>query len=234
MPGFIINGLGVGPSSVRETSRKHRFLVRLLNPLSSDLLFFAKKFDPPQVEFDRIVMHHGQDEIYLPGKNRWLQCGLSFYRIHSTNGDRAAAELYDWWSKVVLRVNRSELNEDASSKSPLKRNGEVHILDGAGNSSYVYVLYGIWPQKISPDPFDFSDSAISEIKVILMVDKVKEVRGPSEESATAHCDGAGAGPIPVRNDVAIDNVQGQPLNPQAPPVELKAGGVGRPVRPAQV
>ena len=43
MPGFNIGGQGGDQPNTTETTRKHRYLVKVMNPLSTDLLFFAKK-----------------------------------------------------------------------------------------------------------------------------------------------------------------------------------------------
>lgn len=166
-----------------ESTRKHRFLVRLFDPLSSDLLFFARKIVIPAVEIDRVVMHHKQEEIYLPGKHRYQQCEINFYRAHDTNGDRAARELYDWWANNFLSVKTSSLLADPSG-SVRKRNGEVQVLDGKGDAAYKYKLYGVWPQKMTPDTFDFSDDNISEISCVFLVDKVKEESGVGALFAT--------------------------------------------------
>lgn len=181
MPGFNIGGDGTGQPNTVEVSRKHRFLVRILNPLSRDLLFFAHKFSLPPLEIDRVVMHHKQEEIYLPGKHRYQQCEIGFYRAHDGEGDRAAREIYAWWAKGLLDVDASTLLADPSG-TPYKRTCEVHILDGFGETAYKYILYGVWPGKVSPDSLDFSDNNVSDINLTLNVDKVKEEKGAVERN----------------------------------------------------
>jgi len=179
MPGFNIGGSGTGPNNIKEVSRKHRYLVRLFNPLSNDLLFFARKVVLPAVEIDRITMHHKQEEIYLPGKHRFQQCEINFYRVHDNNGDWAAREIYNWWSNNLLRLSESRLLGGGTPAGVLKRNGEIHILDGHGNTAYKHLIFGVWPNKVSPDTLDFADNSIAEISVNFTVDKVKEESGIS-------------------------------------------------------
>lgn len=184
MPGFNIGSHGDGPPNTQEASRKHRYLVKVMNPLSTDLLFFARKVTLPIVEIDRIVMHHKQEEIYLPGKHRIQTCDINFYRVHDHGGDKAAREIYNWWSKNVISLENSGLASDDQGTFD-KKNAEIHVLDGSGITVYKYLLYGIWPNKISPDALDFSDSSIAEIVATFVVDKLKEEPGSGSGSSAS-------------------------------------------------
>lgn len=213
MPGFNIGGSGGGASNVEETSRKHRFLVRIFNPLSTDLLFFARKVVLPALDVDRIVMHHKQEEIYFLGKHRYQQCEINFYRVHDQGGDRAAREIYEWWSSNLLNISTSSLLADDTNGSMRKRSAEIHVLDGTGNTAHKYFLFGLLPQKVSPDTLDASDNSISEISVNLLVDKVREESGTSTRSAN-----------PVPCDPVRIQITPPPVFISSPP---SPGGVGQ-------
>ncbi len=184
MPGFNIGNQGEGPPNTQETSRKNRYLVKVMNPLSTDLLFFARKVTIPEVEIDRVVMHHKQEEIYLPGKHHIQTCEVRFYRIHDHGGDKAAREIYNWWSRSVIDIEHSSLAANDQGTFD-KKNAEIHLLDGSGITIYKYLLYGIWPHKMSPDSLDFSDSSIAEIGVTFNVDKIKEEPGSGSGSSAS-------------------------------------------------
>lgn len=174
MPGFNITGEDVGGEPhTTEASRRHRYLVNIMGPLSRTLTFFAHKVTIPVIEFDRIVMHHKQDEIYLPGKQRWSPCEVSFYRIHDGSGDLAAIELYNWWAKTILNINTAGLVGNSRGAID-KRTCEIHMLTGNGQPIYKYIMYGVWPQKATPSSLDASDSAIADIQITLQIDKMIE------------------------------------------------------------
>lgn len=196
-------GSGGTEANTVEASRRHRYLITLMDPLTRVLLFYAHKVTIPAMEIDRIVMHHGQDEIYLPGKNRWSTLEISFYRAHDTNGDMAARDIRKWMGTTLINLAQSKINASGGGASiptdggqtiitqsggPDKRTCEIQVLDGFGDPVYVYKIYGVWPQKSTPDPMDFTDSAIADITVIFQVDKVEEIPVASVVRETKACD----------------------------------------------
>lgn len=182
MPGFNIGGTGGGPPNTIETSRKHRYLLRVLQPLTRDILIVANKIQPPQAEIDRVTIHHKQDEIYTPGKQRWSPAEITFYRRHASfdsgTCDEAARQLYEWWATSMLILQESKIARNDAG-GPYKRDVILEVLDGTGQVSWVYNMYGVWPSKMSPDSFDASDNSIANIVATLQVDKVKEECGPT-------------------------------------------------------
>jgi hypothetical protein len=208
MPGFNIGnfaGQDNAPGNVYETSRRHRYLIKLLPPVARAILLVSHKCGRPTPEIDRIVMHRGQDEIYLPGKNRWLPIEISFYEIHgqATGGrgvgpgglqlqpvqpvqaggtDITASELFAWWASQVVIIRQSTI------RTSFKGTGEIDLLDGADQPVLLYKLYGIWPSKVSPDTLDYSDNSICEITVTLQMDKCdEEARTASHFTAIPAC-----------------------------------------------
>jgi hypothetical protein len=204
MPGFNITVEGVvcrgdsTPANTSETSRRHRYILQVLQPLSRDLLIVSHKCGRPTPEIDRIVMHHGQDEIYMPGKNRWLPIEISFYDVHSAGGtDNTAKEIYNWWSASVLDIEESAISQ------PFKRDGNLYLLDSAGRPVWEYQLLGTWPSKVSPDSLDYSDNSISEITVTLQMDKCREVVRENADRAVNADPCEPTEPLPVLRRVII-------------------------------
>lgn len=215
IPGFNIGGTGGQEANTREASRRHRFLVHVMEPLTRQLLFYAHKVTIPAMEVDRIVMHHGQDEIYFPGKNRWSSLEIAFYRAHDTNGDMAAREIRKWMGQSLIDLKQSKINAAGGGggggdggggggggqqvlSSPGMAGGNVdkrtcviQVLDGAGSPVYVYTIHGAWPQKSTPDPMDFTDSSVADITVIFQVDKVEEEAVGAAQVETKMCDDSG-------------------------------------------
>jgi len=168
MPGFIVNGQGSGPSSTLETARRHRWKFLTLDPIK-DILLFAHKSGRPGPEFDKVIMHHGQDQIQFPGKNKWASIDVSFYQVVGAKNDVAGA-IYEWWSKSVVDISKSRI-------SLIKRTCELQLLDGVGDAVYIYMMYGCYISKVKPDDLDYTSSAISEITFTLEMDKVIEKSG---------------------------------------------------------
>ncbi len=179
MPGFIIphafgqarsDALGVGAAV--ESVRKHRWAFYTLRGVN-DIFLYAKVTERPQPEIDVITVHHCQDEIYYPGKNRWKPLELTLYEPVTYQGfPRTTAFVYFWWAQNVVVLARSRL---ATNK--FKINCRLVLLDGFGNALYTYMLYGCWPAKVTPSQLDYLSSELAEISVTLQVDKVEELVG---------------------------------------------------------
>jgi len=166
VPGFNIgrdNQAGQ-PGATVETARQHRWKFATLKPLS-DILIYAHKAGRPKVEIDRGILHHIQDQICFPGKQKWLPIDISFYHV-ITNTD-AAFKIYQWWSSKVLDIARSSINLE-------KVTCTLEMLDGKGTSTYRYTMYGCWPSKVTPEELDYASTKISEVTFTLEMDKAKE------------------------------------------------------------
>jgi hypothetical protein len=166
MPGFNIgqNNQAAQPGAAVESARQHRWKFATLDPLK-DILIYAHKSGRPKVEFDRAQLHHSQDVLWFPGKQKWLPIDVSFYHI-ITNTD-SAYKIYQWWSTRVVNLASSTINI-------VKQACTLELLNGEGTSIYKYTMYGCWPSKITPDELDYASSKVGEITFTLEMDKAKE------------------------------------------------------------
>lgn len=183
MPGFFITGVedcadngpmgdqGDVPRGTVETARKYRFEFSVFEPLE-DILIYAHRAQRPRPEIDSITIHHSQEEIYTPGKNRWMPIDISFYEAVQNEDDQVASLIYDWWSTNVLDINNSVI-----TSNEYKKDCELTMLDGENNVIWKYAMYGCWPPKITPDDVDYSDTTIAEISFTLKMDKAQEFNG---------------------------------------------------------
>jgi len=170
MPGFRIAGLGGAPTSpdnTTETARRNRYIFQSLNPLRS-ILLFCHKASRPVPEIDRITMHHGQDEIYFPGKNRWLPIDIAFYEGVQANKDVVAQQIYNWWAGNVVIIFESRI------APTFKLDAMFSMVDGQNRPIWTYKLISCWPLKVTPDQLDYGDHNISEITVQLAYEKAIE------------------------------------------------------------
>lgn len=169
-----------GPDIDVEFARTNRWLFEVLPPfgtIKDGILLYAHKCTRPTPEIDQIVIHHGQDEIYRPGKNRWSPIDITFYEKTKSLSDipklvdEAAERVYKWWSESVL-----VLRESRHGKQEGFPNGILKMLDGYGNTIWEYNLYQCWPTKVTPSDLDYADGNIAEITVTIRFNKAKECR----------------------------------------------------------
>ena len=166
IPGFNIGNVFMSgrPAADIELARQHRWKFATLDPLKA-ILIYAHKSGRPKVEIDRAQLHHIQDVIWFPGKQKWLPIDVSFY--HTVGSTDAAFEIYKWWSTKVLDIERARINLT-------KQDCTLELLDAAGKSTYRYTMYGCWPSKVTPDELDYASSKIDEITFTLEMDKARE------------------------------------------------------------
>jgi len=195
MPGFYIPGAiescldenafkgsagsYLGPDPNMEYARNNRWLLEFLEPfgnIQNGILVYAHKCSRPSAEIDEIKIHHGQDEIYRPGKNKWNPVDFTFYEKSPGDEDsynEAAERIYKWWSDTTIILRESRHGE---IRNYLK-SCNLQMLDGVGRRIWEYQLYECWPLKVSSSDLDYSDGSISEITVTIRFNKVKESRG---------------------------------------------------------
>ena len=178
MPGFQIStdaGNTEGPRHIIETARNHRFKLEVLEPFgstSTGILLYLEKCTRPTPEFDQIVIHNGQDEIYRPGKSRWLPVEFTFYEVLNSGGNKndAADKIYQWWGQTMLDIQQSSLNPAAN----FYKRAELAMLDGEGNAIWKYYLYDCWPLKVTPSDLSYADTELGRISVTLHYNKAEE------------------------------------------------------------
>lgn len=168
MPGFSIESVG-GPSPTTESVRAHRWRVQIPTLRGQDLLeFYAQSCDRPISDSDRITLHHGINEIYMPGKYRWQPVVIKFYDVITSAG-RMSDYLYRWWSQATYDIDRHRI----VNNSNLKREVFIDLENGRGNAIVRYILYGAWPQKISPSNLDYTSNDVAQVAVTLSYDATK-------------------------------------------------------------
>lgn len=181
MPGFIISDPSgtkceeKGPKSIAqsnlETARSHRWEITIyaLSSEGANIAVYAHKCGRPSHETAIITYHHSQNEIYMPGKDKWNPIDISFYETKLyDNAGQTAAEIYKWWGKSVLEYKNSKI------LGGFKKTIDIKSLDGMGEEFYKYKLLGAWPSKITPTELDYSSNDIAEITVTVVYDKAQE------------------------------------------------------------
>jgi hypothetical protein len=164
VPGFNINNnQTTQPSAKIEVARQHRWKFATLDPLK-DILIYAHKSGRPKVTIDKATLHHQQDCVYFPGKEKWSPIDISFYQ--SIDND-VAGTIRKWWSVNVVNIATSVINLT-------KYTCTLEMLNGRGAAVYRYTMYGCWPSQITPDELDYVSTRISEVTFTLEMDKSTE------------------------------------------------------------
>jgi hypothetical protein len=167
MPGFNIPdgeaAFQFSPRATIETRRRHRWRFSTLSESVKDILIYALKADRPKPVIDKITIHHGQDRIYIPGKNHWEPIDVTFYEVENPD---AAQKITDWLQEVVL-FDMAELNGD------FRAQGNLEMLDGSGDPTWTAKLFNCWPVQMTPEQLDYSSSEISTITVTISYDKAQ-------------------------------------------------------------
>jgi len=179
MPGFNIQAQGCGgggggnsrANPNTEVARNHRYLLETIGPLTP-FACYAKKCSRPSMEVDKIIMHHGQDEISMAGKQRWNPIEITFYEV--VQGISVVAQaLHQWAGKQTIDINSSSVG----SQSAYKKDCMLAMLDGQGSPIWMYKMLGCWPSKISPCELSYTDTELAEVTVTLEINKAIEVGG---------------------------------------------------------
>jgi hypothetical protein len=185
--------LSDGPNHSIETARNYRFTVPFFKPLETlgtlpnsskpnGLQFHVKSIQRPKMEFDEIIIHNGQDEIYRPGKMRWLPIDITFYEVTNEKAEKdlMAESFYDWWSRRVADISTSRLRRAGiwtdDPNSGFYFNAQIDMLNGYGDPMWSYILYDCWPKSSGGSDLDYQSNDISEAKVTLRYNKAIELK----------------------------------------------------------
>lgn len=165
MPGFGINQSS-GPPNTVETHRAYRYILSSMDKLQP-FVAFAKSCERPSIIIDTMIVHHGQDEISVPGKQRWNPITIEFYDMPGIS-----SALNDWAQNNTVHVSSSTTGQ----QSQYKKNFELSMLNGAGSPIWVYHLYDAWPSSVKPSKLSYEDTSIATIEVILQIIKCTQTK----------------------------------------------------------
>jgi len=187
-PGRAFVG-GTGGGSGVDLGRVYRWLVRIRNVGSNTEIEFAlaaKKISRPEFTFEKITIHQGQNEMYLPGKYKWSPIEIEFYEklelkdVNPTgrNGafrvdyapteSKSTAMLRRWWSQTVSDYKLHSINPS------FKKIIDIYMTDGNGRPAHVWKLFGAWPMSVSGSSFDNTSTELSTSTVKISYDTAEE------------------------------------------------------------
>jgi hypothetical protein len=193
MPGFNIPRPGRQAtksygSNTQEAGRMHRFAVSITADgagisagptLGSDITFNVKTVTRPGVEYDEIIVHSGQNQIPLPGKDKFKPIEISFYEALSNDGSGFKDMLTDGLHRSLPSLNyAASYYWTGFLRANYKFNMKIFMLDGKGNKYLTYSLFGCHVSSLDPGDLSYADNEISTTTVTIKYDKYV-VRGMS-------------------------------------------------------
>lgn len=169
---IIANGGRIKPSPTADPLRKYRYLFEVMtidqgneSPLEKAqiLSLYMESCDRPKFEFDKITIHNGQDEIYRPGKSRWLPIKLSTYEVIDDSGYVTLEVIKNWRTKVLMAEKHGTLNRI----SDIHKTCRITMEDGLGAAVWRFMLYDCWISNMSPSPLSYSANELTSYELEL-------------------------------------------------------------------
>jgi len=174
MPGFNIYGEGASssPDALVEAGRLHRWRVDFKG--GERFALYAHSCQRPSPEFSIIIIHHGINEIKMPGKYKWSPVTIKFYEI-GDEVNMTARAIFKLWSGGlsgnVLDIRKQHIVKQFYNEL------KVTMEDGAGGNYWEYTLYRAWPSKVDPTELTYTSSDIATVSVTFNYDAADEARG---------------------------------------------------------
>lgn len=180
MPGFNIGGIGgVGPSNTVEVRRKHRWRFATLGrgvgigvgspgPWRPEALLLLQSASRPSFTLEEVEMHHNQEVAYLAGKQTWEPVALMWYDAEQ-NPD-IAGEVYTWINTVV-----DIASVQVTVPGNYKRQASLEMLDGIGNATETWQMFGTWPTSANWQELDYTSTELQTCEVSMRYDRALRV-----------------------------------------------------------
>jgi len=119
------------------------------------------------MDIDTVTIHHRQNEVYLPGKHKWLPIRLTLY----TKQKDTLKKLGELRKKTVDPETMKNKSFQSSAVSLLS----IYALDGKGSKIWVWELNGAWVQKIEHPAFNYENSDLATVDVSVVYDWAREM-----------------------------------------------------------
>lgn len=169
MPGFMIEGKGQGPSNElggSDVHRIHRWSFEWTG-LGKEVQDYALNCTRPTLDIDTVTIHQRQNEAYLPGKHRWAPIRLTLYVMQK-----------DTLQKLKQLRDKTVTTNEGMNNYAMERNSvsqmTLQALNGEGQVIYKWILEGCWISKIEHPTFNYDNSDLATVEVMVAYDYAKE------------------------------------------------------------
>ena len=145
------------------------------DPNPGTFYYYVKSISRPTVSIDKITIHAGQDERFLPGKIHYNPVDITFYDTINGNTFPRPSNQDNYENFLVvdnsstislLRMLQNAVHNRYSRTNKLRQyNIKIEQLLGNGSVAWAYILEGAWPMEYSSSNMDHASSDISETTV---------------------------------------------------------------------
>lgn len=191
MPGFNIQPTGggysaSGPSNTVEMRRQNRWVFETIGrgrgTFSQSELLLLESAARPKWKFDDKEWHHNQERAYLAGKISWDPITLKWY--DSEQAPDISKGIYQWF-ETVQNIGTVAV----AHPKDYKRQASLAMLDGTGQTTERWVMYGTWPQDYDGGALSYSDSNLMVITAIMRYDRAQRIceQTPTPQPVTQSC-----------------------------------------------
>ena len=187
MPGFFIAATGNGggaqfgnnsPSNIIETRRSYRWYFQTLGRGSSDWspkeLLLLQKAKRPTFKYSELTMDHQQDKAYYAGKQEWEAITLTWYDVEQEPDTSRGLYI---WLETVCNLSNMKVNHPSN----YKKQARLKLVDGAGNDSETWDLYGTWPTNFNWQELDYTNDAILTCEATMRYDRAIRDCAPAQK-----------------------------------------------------
>jgi hypothetical protein len=186
MPGFNIPRPGRQSaksygSNTQEAGRMHRFAVSITTEgadvsagqcFGPAVTFNVKSVTRPGVEYDEIIVHSGQSQIPLPGKDKFKPIEITFYEGLDSDGSRFKDMLTDGLHRSLPSLNYGAgYYWSGFLWGNYKFNMKIFRLEGRGNKYLTYSLFGCYVASLDPGDLSHTDNELSTTTATIKYNK---------------------------------------------------------------
>lgn len=126
-------------------------------------------------------MHHRTEDVSYPGKISYEPMVLVFY----SRAGETLKEIREWFDSKVYDVFSSHTMDNPDDRIDVF----LEELDGMGDPTYRYSMYGAYIVERSGSVADFADTNIAELTIVIRFNKMVETNlGISSKSTSPECE----------------------------------------------
>jgi len=144
------------------------------NDAFKDLKLILLSCSRPSVSHSPVEVHHFNDRFYLAGKPEYQSIEFTMYDAQPSEGGPWASELIEQWGNLVFNpTTNAMLPAEGGGTTGYKRDCVLTMMDGEGNDSLSWKLYGCFPETINYNAtgLDYSASESLTVTVTMRIDK---------------------------------------------------------------
>jgi len=191
MPGFNVQPFGggysaEGPSNTVEVRRKHRWVFETLgrgtSTFSQAELLVLQSASRPSFKFEETDMHHNQEQVWFAGKQNWDPVTMVWYDVEQSPD--ISRGIYHWLETVVNMQSIA-----VAHPRFYKRTASLILLDGTGQTTEQWQMFGTWPVTINWQELDYTSTDLMTCETTMRYDRAVRtcLQAPGPQPISPNC-----------------------------------------------